>query len=325
MWDPRSYRDADYGLTSSEYFEPDQNDEPELDLSQPHIMTVLGPIEPDELGMCLPFERVLQRPQLAAGTSDPGALDRVDLSAEELEHFTSLGGRSIVDITAADEGRTPAGLLTLTQRVPSHIIVSASIPAGLVDADPGRIVGHLMQEFDTGIELTRIRAGVISIGGSLPPSALQPVLAAAAETGSAIFTGGYSTLELRSLLAAAEVRGISPDRVVVVNNPKDASIASVNDILRCGATAGLGLAGADPDPALVAVIDVLERGDEDRLLVSLGGRSATDLRSYGGRPGWPYLLEYWMIEAMQRGASTQQIRQLVVDNPARVLAKVHKS
>lgn len=47
----------DFGLEEGERFEPLDEDE-ELDLSQPHVMTVLGPIDPGALGFTLHHEHV---------------------------------------------------------------------------------------------------------------------------------------------------------------------------------------------------------------------------------------------------------------------------
>ena len=74
MWDPQAYRDTDYGLEAIDSFEPeDFNQGDDVDLSQPHIMTVLGPIEPDQLGVCQPWEHVLND----AGLDEPAYLARL--------------------------------------------------------------------------------------------------------------------------------------------------------------------------------------------------------------------------------------------------------
>src|SRR4051794_24115537 len=85
----------DYGLDEQEHFEPDELDE-FFDLTQPHVMTALGPIRPDDLGFTLHHEHLIARvPALAAEDPDL-VLDDREAALAELELFHGAGGRAIV-------------------------------------------------------------------------------------------------------------------------------------------------------------------------------------------------------------------------------------
>ena len=106
---------------------------------QGKVMTVLGPVEPDTLGITLTHEHLLidlrvwcEEPEdeeqkafvhapvemetLGAirrepfGNLDNCVLDDTALAIEELRRFKTAGGGSVVDCTNNGLGRTPAGL-----------------------------------------------------------------------------------------------------------------------------------------------------------------------------------------------------------------------
>ncbi|MDQ4044809.1 MAG: hypothetical protein M3173_05105, partial [Chloroflexota bacterium] len=98
MWNPRNYRDSDYGLSDDERFEPfDANDDEFVPgEGEPFIQTVLGPIAPEDVGVALVREHLQWR---------PGRLTDVQAALTDLEAFFTASGRTIVSATARDAGR----------------------------------------------------------------------------------------------------------------------------------------------------------------------------------------------------------------------------
>lgn len=169
MWDPRNYRDTVFGIGEDESFElPDSDLPDDLDLTQPHIMTVLGPIAPDRLGICQHREPILSNPAAHTDDDPDYCLDRIDLAREELEAFATAGGRSMVDATTIDCGRGPAGLRSIAQRLPVNIVVVAGRhphvhAARMSNAlDQGSIERDLVADFEA-----ETKPGLIVAGTSL--------------------------------------------------------------------------------------------------------------------------------------------------------------
>ena len=105
---PVREREYDYGLDPGERYEPDDDlDDPPFDLTQPHIMTVLGPIRPEEAGVTLTHEHIIAKPPAYLDeTPDPDLiLDDPHAALAELEDLYSAGGRTVVDATTAAYGR----------------------------------------------------------------------------------------------------------------------------------------------------------------------------------------------------------------------------
>ncbi len=94
---------------------------------QGKIHTVLGEIEPDELGVTYCHEHLATMPGqhlLESMGGDDLILEDMDKSAEELEIFKAAGGQSIVDCTTTEYGRNAADLNDISGRTGVNIICS---------------------------------------------------------------------------------------------------------------------------------------------------------------------------------------------------------
>ncbi|PZF62060.1 phosphotriesterase [Curtobacterium sp. MCBD17_034] len=114
------------------------------------VHTVTGEVGSDELGFTLPHEHLLNSIEAGGITPDPAfpelfdqpvtpdlawllrdhpyacrdncALDHPDDVAPELDHFASLGGTTLVEVTSEGQGRDRSGLAALSRRTGVQII-----------------------------------------------------------------------------------------------------------------------------------------------------------------------------------------------------------
>ncbi len=171
---------------------------------QGQVMTVLGPVSPEELGPTVTHEHLLvdlscywqppddpDRRALAEApfemsmigivkrdpffSLDNNTLDDVTAATEEAREFKNLGGGTIVDVTPADIGRNPLALRTVARSAGLNIVagtghyVHIAHPPGLENEPTGEIAERMIIELTEGIDGTGIRAGVIGeIGTSHP-------------------------------------------------------------------------------------------------------------------------------------------------------------
>src|SRR5258706_10238440 len=136
------------------------------------IMTVHGPIAPEELGVCYPHEHLLTRPPASITDTDL-PYDSEDAAAQELAYFRMAGGQALVEMTPADYGRNPEGLRRLSERSGVNIV---AVTGWIKDAYcrpyvENRMVEDLADEMirdlTEGMGATGIRAGAIKLGTSL--------------------------------------------------------------------------------------------------------------------------------------------------------------
>ncbi|WP_021599338.1 phosphotriesterase family protein [Actinomadura welshii] len=296
------------------------------------------------------------RPQLAA--SDPGrwldeekAVQR-ELSGLRKEHGLGL----VVDLTCSGMGRNAAALARISAgaRVavvagtgvftePFHpAFVRETLAAGTAVHSGGttpqnehwgpsavdRLAERLLAEVGFGMDGTNSLPGVIGeIGtwGEAPTETEELCLRAAAQaarySGLSVATYGRAGLAQLEILTGA---GLAPERVAVgqqdrVDDPgQHRKIAETGGYVSFGT---LGLAGdgsASVGARVRCVLDLLEAGHADRVLLSTGVSRMAQVTRYGGS-GYGYLFDTFLPALRAAGADDATLRTILRDNPLRWL------
>ncbi len=335
MWNPETYHDDDFGLAEGETFEPDLSgdDVQEVSTSDPHIMTLLGPIEPDELGVCLPHVHLLCDPP---GADEDHRLLDAERAEAEVEAFVTMNGRSLVECTTTDCGRNVPGMLGIAQWVPAHLIAvtgrknhqSASLMQNATDEDS--LIREFVHDLTVGMEGTGARAGAIKVGTSkneitdIERITLQAAARAHLETGATITTHTEDGTVALEILECLGINGVNPNRVIIGHMdrtpmPFEAHI----EVLNQGAYVQFDQIGKSDtytdQQRADCVADLYRAGFGSQLLLSLDYGRKSLLSAYDGAPGLPYLSEWFMVLLMESGLEAMQVRELAIENPARAL------
>jgi predicted metal-dependent phosphotriesterase family hydrolase len=307
----------------------------------PRVMTVSGPIPPERVGFTLPHEHtgislwhVENRWDYWELTPDE------DLITEELRDYRRRGGATIVDLTLDGVGRDPHRLRRLASSTGLNVVMGtgwyrgAYYPAELlverrtVDELTALIVG----EWESGVGDTGIRPGIIGEIGTDKPwvsPAEERVHRAAARaslaTGMAITTHGVqSDVGLAQLRVFTE-EGVEPSRVVIGHADSYLNLDFYLAVLDAGANLQFDFIGhrfaveEAMEPRLVElIVELLERGFAPQVLLSQDVCHNRQLRAYGGL-GYVYLQQHFLPTLRTAAVGEGEIRQMTVDNPARVL------
>jgi phosphotriesterase-related protein len=299
-------------------------------------MTLLGPIEPSELGVCLHHVHLLCDPVAVTETDPDYRLDDQARAEDEIEAFVTMNGRSLVECSTRDYGRDIEGLVTIAGWVPVHLVavtgrhkhIHASRMPGATDENA--LAAEFIGELREGVEGSTAKAGVIKIGTSLDEitdverASILGAAAAHVETGAPITThteDGTMALDQLSLLRE---HGVPSDRVIIGHlDRKPMDFGYLCEIADTGAFLSFDQIGkserfTDADRAPV-LLKLVERGYGDRIVLSEDYGRRSHLLSYGGAPGLAYLQEWFMVMLMDVGLEAMTIRKMVVDNPARAL------
>ena len=160
------------------------------------VMTVLGPIQPETLGLTLVHEHLLidLRNQYSA-PDDPGQrrlgeqpltsanvgavrrnpyairdnllLDDVEVASREIDEFRKLGGSTVVDCTSLGIGRSAESLRDIARRTGLNIIAGCGYytqdthPRDMPGRSAEELAEAMVRDLTAGIDGTDIRAGVI--------------------------------------------------------------------------------------------------------------------------------------------------------------------
>jgi 5-phospho-D-xylono-1,4-lactonase len=338
VWDPRSYRDTDYGLEPGESFEPEDawNTETGISTGEPHVMTLLGPIDPIELGVCLTHVHLLCNPPALTGEEPDYRLDDEDKSEEEIEAFVTMNGRSLVESSTRDYGRNIEGLVRIAGWAPVHLVSvtgrhhhlhAARMPNAL---DVESLAAEFIADLQVGMDGTQARAGAIKIGTSrdavtdVERAAIEAAAVAHQQTGAPITSEAEDGTMVLEQLELLNRHHVAPGRVIVGQldrRPMDpAYLRAIADTGACLSFDQMGKSErfTDTDRALL-IHALVEDGYADQIVLSEDYDRKSLLLAYGGAPGLAYLQEWFMVTLMEIGLDAVTIRKMVVDNPARML------
>jgi predicted metal-dependent phosphotriesterase family hydrolase len=329
-------RDAeyDYGLDPGERFEPDDGSDEPFNPARPHVMTALGPVDPGALGFTLPNEHLIAKP---SGADIDWQLDDVALAVAELEGYAVTGGRALVDLTAADYGRSIDDILWVAQRVPVHIVLATGRQGIrfeeplLRDRSIDEIAGKMIDELTAGIDGTGARAGLIVVGTALDEvtsteaRVLRAAVAAHRATGVAISLQPRGIAAADQMLAMMRDEGVDASHVIVGQVGAPAELEQVRRLLDAGVFVVIDQwTGWTEQTAKRAALvkQMFDDGFGEQVLIS--GRLArrSEWLAYGGGPGFVHFIDYVPLALMDAGLGAPAVRQVFVENPARALTTV---
>jgi 5-phospho-D-xylono-1,4-lactonase len=299
------------------------------------IETLLGPIEPEAMGVTYAHEHLLTRPPLWRIAEDPDyVLDSKAKALAELEFFELAGGRSLLDATARDYGRDARALLDIAHAARVHLIAVTGWNRGdygeeAASASVEALVEVLLGDLRQGMDGTEARAGAAKLGTSynviLPAEEkmARAVGYAQIESGCAVLThttGGTLPLEQLDLL---EQTGADLSKVAIGHLDQNLDFDLLREVCYRGAYVafdGPSKTKYAPDSARIEMLGrLIEEGYAERLMISgdMGRRSY--LRAYGGGPGFEYILSKFVPRLRANGFDEALIELIFVTNPARWL------
>ena len=307
-----------------------------------HVQTVRGPLPPDALGFVLPHEHTgISLWQI------PGRWDYWELTVDdaivlpELEAYRAAGGGTLVDLTLSGVGRDPERLRRYAEASGLNIVMGcgwyrtayypaeARIDRRTVDD----LADELVREFEEGVGASGIRPGIVGEIGTdkawltaLEERVHRAAARVARRTGMAITTHGVLSPVGLAQLTVFEEEGADPGRVVIGHADSYPVLDHYLEIVRRGANLEFDFLGMGFLPTEVhgesRIVDLLGelvgRGHTDRILLSQDVCHNSQLRTYGGN-GYVYLFERFLPRLRAAGISEATIRQMTVENPARIL------
>jgi phosphotriesterase-related protein len=307
-----------------------------------HAQTVLGPLSPDALGFVLPHEHTgISLWQI------PGRWDYWELTVDdtivlpELAAYRAAGGGTLVDLTLPGVGRDPERLRRYAEATGLNIVMGcgwyrtayypaeARIDRRTVDD----LADELVREFEEGVGGSGIRPGIVGEIGTDKPwlTALEERVHRAAarvarRTGMAITTHGVLSPVGLAQLTVFEEEGADPGRVVIGHADSYPVLVHYLEIVRRGASLQFDFLGMGFLPTEVhgegRIVELLGelvgRGHADRILLSQDVCHNSQLKAYGGN-GYVYLVERFLPRLREAGIGEATIRQMTIENPARIL------
>ena len=310
--------------------------------SRPGVETVLGRVDPDELGWILPHEHTAIALWHIANRWDYWELRRDEaVIVEELATFVGAGGSAIVDLTLPGVGRDPEWLVRVSRATGLHVIMGSGwyrdayypVEALIDRRSVDDLADEIVREATVGVGESGVRAGIIGEIGTDKPwlSAREErvhraAARAARRTGLSITTHAVQSTVGLDQLSVFEEEGADLSRVVIGHADSNPSLAYHLAIVERRATVEFDFLGMTFTPLerhgegriVESICELLGHGKVGQVLMSQDVCHDSQLTRYGGN-GYTYLAETFLPRLRAAGVSEDEIRAMTVDNPRRLL------
>jgi phosphotriesterase-related protein len=307
------------------------------------VQTVRGRVPVADLGVTLPHEHTGIALWHVRDRWDYWELTPDDeIIPAELAEFRARGGRSLVDLTLPGVGRDPERLCRLSEATGLAIVMGcgwyreAYYPAeARIDRrSVDDLADELVREFDEGVGDAGVRPGIVGeIGTDKPWISAQEervhraAARAAARTGMSVTTHSVMSPVGLAQLGIFEAEGLDPARVIVGHADSYPVLDHLLAIVDRGACVEFDFLGMrftpmeeHGEPRIIRLLlQLLERGHGDRVLLSQDVCHNGQLKAYGGN-GYTYLADVFLPRLREAGVAEDAIETMTVRTPARMLA-----
>jgi phosphotriesterase-related protein len=311
------------------------------------IMTVCGPIAPDELGFTLPHEHIFIDLTAFPGGITLHGLDgfidpvrHTDIMIEEVRAFRAAGGKSIVDVTCRNMGGDIDALKGVAIATGAHIIAGCGwyresyMDHDLYYRSTNELADELIHEIEHGFGETGIRPGILGEIGvnynhyhlsATEERCLRAVAKAQQHSGLAITTHLPKARVAHEVLDVLGEHGVPGERVIIGHSDayKDAGYHA--SLMERGAYVQYDNIGSTLDAPwgeselIELMVELLGQGYAERILLSQDVCGRSHMKHYGGR-GFDYIATKFLPKLRERGVGEEQILIMTEENPRRVLS-----
>jgi 5-phospho-D-xylono-1,4-lactonase len=299
------------------------------------VRTVCGDILPASLGVTYMHEH-LHGFSPSEGADPDLRLDSEATAARELMLFKQAGGEAIVEMSPQDYSRNPRVLKRLSETTGVHIVAvtgyikAASADRYVEDKSVNAITDELIKDVTEGMNGTTIKAGLLKAGSSLntitsnEEKTLRAAARAQRETGALISTHTEAGTMALEQIALFKEEGVPAEKILIGHTDRQLDYDYHVQIAKTGVTLGYDQFSKEkyaPDFKRIEFIRKLfKAGYGKQIAISGDLARRSDLTSYGGGPGYTFLL--WRIRPWLKksGLTDEDLQTLFVETPKRLLA-----
>lgn len=299
------------------------------------VRTVLGDIEPSELGATYAHEHLIIDSPTVAREWPHIHLPSTNDAIEEVSLCEGAGVGAMIDAMPTGSGRNLEKLADVSRATGVHVVATSGMHTakyypGVEWAGDGAdaLASRFVDELQNGV--AGVRTGILKVATSGPiPSASERELFRAAamvhaETHVPVLTHceeGEGALSQLELLREA---GVPLESVIISHTDKVPDPGYHREVLASGANVEYDqalrqhLTGSSATAILVA--QMWEEGFGSQILLGTDGARRTLWTALGGTPGLAWLRLGFPSVLATHGLSEEQVETMFVSNPARVLA-----
>ena len=262
-------------------------------------------------------------------------LDCFEESQKELSRLYELGVRRILDVTNIGMGRNSDYCRLMEEKTGIQILSATGfykepfLPEFVYTMSVRELAELAVKEISEGIVNTGIKASVIGEFGTskdtfteMERKVFDSMALAAVQTGAVVTT--HTTLGTMALEQAEYLKseGVKPENIIIGHMDLSQNPDTIISVLKEGVNIGFDTVGKNnycPDTFRAQMLkQIAKEGYLDQVVLSMDITRKSHLKKWGG-PGYAYLIETFLPMLLEYGLSEEQIQQLMIDNPNRIL------
>ncbi|MCQ9385082.1 phosphotriesterase-related protein [Brevibacterium sp. 50QC2O2] len=321
------------------------------------VHTVMGPVDPAELGTTLMHEHVfvltdeVQNNYQTDWGSEP---QRIAEAVAELQRAYDAGVRTIVDPTVVGLGRYIPRIQEIARQVPLQIVVATGVytyttvpnyfmhrgPAlnAMLGAEvPDPMVDMFIGDIREGINGTGVRAGMLkcAIDHQGLTRGVERVMRAVARAHLATdvpitvhtHPGSQTGLHVKRVMVDEE--GVDPSRIVLGHSGDSTDCDHLSSLADMGFTLGMDRFGINIDTTFEAradtLVEMVSRGYAEQMVLSQDASCYIDwidpvARAQMAQWHFTHVFDDVIPYALEHGVDQSAVDTMLVDVPRRVLA-----
>jgi predicted metal-dependent phosphotriesterase family hydrolase len=301
------------------------------------VRTVLGDIDPEELGFILPHEHLITFPPMRVRSDPDYRLQDVDKAIEEVKLFRRAGGTALAEMTTHGYGRDVKALQRISKESGVHIIsttgfiMESLFPSEAFNYTIAQLVDLFVKNVTESMDGTNARAGFIKCGTSHDKMTRteEKVIRAAARAHHATNTT-VTTHTMGGTMAFTQVEvltseGVDPRNIIIGHLDRNSlNIGYLLLLARKGVYLELDNVGKTkyyPDSLRIDMIkQLIEAGFVEQILLADDNGRQSYFASYGGGPGLDYIPKTFVPMMRDAGISEDDIKQMTFLNPRTALS-----
>jgi predicted metal-dependent phosphotriesterase family hydrolase len=311
------------------------------------VVTVLGPIAPEKLGVTDAHDHLFLRSPALSGQE----FDDASLAMDEVGEAKNGGLQAIVEVTPIGCGRKPAGMREVAEKTGIHVVAAtgyhrdAHYPENhwVREATVELLAQRIVTDLDEGMHpddwlspapLDAARAGVIKAGASyqhishLEERRLVAAAIGHRKTGAAILVHTEIGTCAHAIIDLLTREGVKPGSIILAHLDRNPDFELHSEVAARGVMLEYDTPGRikyRPDSQLIDIIEAMANaGHIDRLLLGLDLGMRDYFRAYGGGPGLVYLMDVF-VPRLRKRVGQAAIDAILVANAARAFAFVRGS
>lgn len=300
------------------------------------VRTVLGDVEPSELGITHSHEHLLIDLWPILSSYD-GIVDEEELIAKELKRFKDAGGGCIVDCTNIGLRRNPLAIQRISEVTGVHVVMGSAwyrekvYPEYIYQKSPDELAEMIVRDIKEGADGTGVKAGIIGEIGTeryhITPAQERVFRAAARahrKTGAPIITHTthFGELAIQQIALLKEEK-VDPERICISHVGLRHTIDDLLEIVSTGVYISVDHVGytefGNDDIQAENVAAIVKRGYTKHVMLAEDICRMSMLHSMGG-VGYDYLLHQFVPMLQKRGVAESAIDMMLVRNPAQFLS-----